>query len=288
MGSFASIDGRVVPAEEARVSVFDNGFVFGDSVYETLRTYGARPFRLDAHLARLRRSAARLGIEIPLDDRGFAERLDEVLARAANSESYIRMIVTRGVGDISYNFGRVKGPTVVLVAKPFEGFPERHYTEGVAVVISSIRRNHPQALDPAIKSCNLLNNILAVREAQARGAVEAILLNDLGQVAEGASSNVFAVTDGVVTTPPLEAGILPGITREVLLEVGRAKGLEMREDTLRAEDVLRADELFLTSSTREVCPITTVDGQRIGTGRPGPITLRLLSAFREAAPRHAA
>src|SRR6185503_8326491 len=157
----------------------------------------------------------------------------------------------------------------VIVAKPFEPFPERNYTEGVAVVIASIRRNHPRALDPAIKSCNLLNNILAVREAQARDAVEAILLNDLGQVAEGASSNVFAVKDGAVTTPPLDAGILPGITRDVVLELGRKKNLEMREDTLRAADIVQADELFLTSSTREVCPITTVDGQRIGTGRPG-------------------
>src|SRR5262249_2893688 len=152
---------------------------------------GGRPFHLDRHLARLRRSASRLGIEIPLDDSGFRARIDEVLTRAANPESYIRMIVTRGVGDISYNFSRVVGPTVVIAVKPFVSFPEKQSTAGVAVIVPSTRRNHPQALDPAIKSCNLLNNILAVRESQAKGAFEPILLNDLGQVAEGASSNLF-------------------------------------------------------------------------------------------------
>ena len=286
MGVFVSVDGTVVPAEEARVSVFDNGFTFGDSVYETLRTYGARPFHPDRHLGRLRGSAGRIGIEIPLTDEALARRLDEVLARAANAESYIRLLVSRGVGDVSYRFDRVKGPTVVMAVKPFEPLPESHYTEGIPVAIVSIRRNHPEALDPAIKSCNLLNNILAVREAQARGAFEALMLNERGEVDEGASSNVFMVRRGVVLTPPLDAGILPGITRDVILELGRGIGVPMREETLRVPDLLAADEVFMTSTLKEAAPVRTVDGHPVGSGRPGPVTLRILQAFREYATRH--
>ena len=255
--------------------------------YSTLRTYGGRPFHFDRQLERLRASAARLGIEVPFGDEVFARRLDEVLARAGNEESYIRLILTRGEGDISYRFDRVKGPTLVMVVKPFETPPERDYAEGVAIVIASVRRNHPRALDPAIKSCNLLNNILAVREGQGRGAVEAILLNDLGEVAEGASSNVFVVKGGSASTPPLDAGILPGITRRVVLDLCRELRIPAREETLVAADLFGADELFLTSSTKEAVPVRTVDGKPVGSGRPGPVHARILQAYREYAPRHA-
>jgi branched-chain amino acid aminotransferase len=285
LGFFASVDGLIVPADEARVSVLDNGFTFGDSVYETLRTYAGRPFRLDRHLERLRGSAARLGIAVPLADVELSRRLDALLARAANPESYVRLIVTRGVGDLSYNFERVKGPTVVMAVKPFQPYPEHHFREGVDVIVSSVRRNHPLALDPAIKSCNLLNNILAVREAQARGAVEAILLNHAGDVAEGASTNVFAVRAGAVVTPPLEAGILAGITRDLVLDLGRRRGLAMREEPLPLATLLAAEEGFLTSTTRELAPMRSVDGRPIGSGRPGPLTLGLLAAFRAEAAR---
>jgi branched-chain amino acid aminotransferase len=285
MGFFASVNGDVVPAAEARVSVLDNGFTFGDSVYETLRTYGGRPFHLDRHLARLRQSAARLGIEIPLGDDVFAQRLAALLERAQNEESYIRIIVTRGVGDISYHFERVKGPTVVLAVKPYEPFPESTYTQGVAVIIASVRRNHPRALDPGIKSCNLLNNILAVREAQSKGALEPILLNDAGEVAEGASTNVFIVRREEVTTPPLSAGILPGVTRQLLLEIGPAVGIPVVEESVSVQDLLAADEAFLTSTLKEAAPVRSVDGTNIGKGRPGPVTLRLLQAYRDYARR---
>ncbi len=285
MGFFASVNGEIAPAEEARVSVLDNGFAFGDSVYETLRTYSGRPFRLDRHLRRLRASAARLGIEVSLRDAELRRRLSDLLARAANPESYVRVIVTRGQGDISYNFDRVKGPTVVMVVKPFQAYPDHLYRDGVDVILSQVRRNHPQSLDPAIKSSNLLNNILAVREAQVRGATEALLLNHAGDVAEGASTNVFVVRAGALVTPPLDAGILAGITREVVLELGRGLGLPVREQRLPVADLVGADEAFLTSSTRELAPVRTVDGRAIGGGKPGPITIRLLSAFREEAAR---
>jgi len=287
MGVFASVNGNVVPAEQARVSVLDNGFTFGDAVYETLRTYAGRPFHLDRHLERLRASAARLGFEAPFGDEEFARRLADLLARAGNDESYIRVILTRGEGDISYRFDRVKGPTLVMVVKPFEPPPERDYVEGIPVVIASVRRNHPRALDPAIKSNNLLNNILAVREGQARGAVETILLNDLGEVAEGASSNVFVVKAGQASTPPLAAGILPGITRRLVLDLCREVGVPAREETLRVADLLAAEEVFITSTTKEAAPVRTVDGKLVGSGKPGPVHRRILQAYREYARRHA-
>jgi branched-chain amino acid aminotransferase len=286
MGFFSSVNGEVVPAEQARVSVLDSGFLYGDSVYETLRTYGGRPFHLDRHLRRLRRSAGRLGIDIPLGDDVLARRTGEVLARAANAESTIRIVVSRGVGDISYRFDRVKGPTVVISAKPLEPFPEDTYTQGIAVAVVSLRRNPPDALDPAIKSSNLLNNVLATREAQAKGALEAILLNHRDEIAEGAGSNVFVVKAGEVLTPPLSAGILPGITREVLLELAPAAGVTMREQALRLPDLLGADEAFITSTLKELAPIARVDGRSVGSGRPGPLTACLLKAYRAYAPLH--
>jgi branched-chain amino acid aminotransferase len=284
MGFFASVNGHVTPAEAARVSVLDNGFTFGDSVYETLRTYAGRPFHLDRHLARLRRSAERVAIEISIEDAVMAQWLDALLARAANPESYIRIIVSRGVGDISYRFERVQGPTVVLVVKPYEPYPDSYYAEGIPVAIVSVRRNHPDALDPAIKSCNLLNNVLAIREAQARGAVEAVLLNLAGEVAEGASSNLFVVKRGVVTTPPLSAGILAGITRDVILERCPVLGIEAREAVVSVPDLLGADEAFMTSTLKEAIPIGSVDGRPIGAGGIGPVTRRLLEDFRAVAP----
>lgn len=288
MGVFASVNGNVVPAEQARVSVLDNGFAFGDGVYETLRTYGGRPFHLDRHLERLRRSARRLAIPLPADDGAVVSDLDALLKQAANSESYIRIIVTRGRGDLSYRFDRVEGPTVVMVVKPFEPFPSRYYTDGVPVILSSIRRNAPRALDPAIKSCNLINNILAAQEGQAKGAFEPILLNETGEVAESASANVFMVKDGTVITPPLDAGILPGVTRQLVLELAAGLEVPLREEPVAVKDLLAADEAFLTSTLKEVVPIATIDGGAVGSGRPGRVTLRLLGALRDYAARHAA
>jgi branched-chain amino acid aminotransferase len=284
MGFFASVNGEITRAEDARVSVLDNGFTFGDGVYETLRTYGGRPFHLDRHLARLRDSARMLAIDVPVPDAALSDGLDALLKAAANPESYIRIMVTRGVGDVSYRFERIKGPTIVMLARAYEPFPERIYTEGIAVIVSSVRRNHPRAIDPAMKSCNLINNILAMREAQAKGALEPILLNDVGEVAEGAGSNVFLVQDGGrLLTPPLDAGILPGITRALVLELAPRAGVPLREEPVAVKDLLAADEVFITSTLKEVVPVATIDGRSVGTGRPGPVTQRLLEAYREYA-----
>jgi branched-chain amino acid aminotransferase len=286
MGFFASVNGVVTPAAEARVSVLDNGFTFGDSVYETLRTYGGRPFHLDRHLRRLRESAGRLSIALPIGDDEMARRVDAVLAQAGNAESYIRLIVSRGVGDISYRFERVAGPTVVVAVKSYEPLPERWYTDGIDVVVSPVRRNHRLALDPAIKSCNLINNILAMQDAQARGAQEPLLLNHDGDVAEGAGSNVFLVSKGGLLTPPLEAGILAGVTRALVLDIAHGLGLRAREDTVRVADLLSAEEVFITSTLKEICPVRAIDGKAVGPGRPGPVTQQLTKAYREYARSH--
>jgi branched-chain amino acid aminotransferase len=193
--------------------------------------------------------------------------------------------VTRGVGEISYRFDRIKGPTIMMAARAYEPFAEAQYRDGIPVIISSLRRNSPLSLDPAMKSCNLINNILAVREAQAKGAAEPLMLNDAGDLAEGASANVFLVVKGALVTPPLSAGILPGVTRALVLEIAARLGIAAREETVRVPGLMAADEAFVTSTLKEVMPIATVDGRPVGSGKPGPVTRRILDAYREYAQR---
>ncbi len=285
-GAWASVDGVVTPAAEARLSLLDNGVLFGDGVYETLRTYNGRPFHLGRHLRRLRDSARGLGIALPDDGRWYHD-IASVLSRAGHRESYIRLMATRGVGDGTYRFERIAGPTLIVLVKPYVPPPDALYETGVGVIVSRVRRNPPECLDPALKSLNLLNNILAAQEAQARGAFEPLLLNLRDQVAEGASSNVFIVTRGILRTPPREAGILPGITRALVLELAGALGIPAEETPVWPADLHRAEEAFLTSTLKELMPVTRADGQVIGNGTPGPVTRRLLQAFRaHAAAAH--
>lgn len=281
MGVAVSIDGRVGTPDEVTIKVTDNGFVFGDSAYETLRTYGGRPFELDRHLSRLRRSVGLLGFELRIQDDEIKARIDACLSFAGNAESYLRVIVSRGVGDMSYRFERIPAPTVALYVRPLDPIDPALYERGTSAVIVSIRRNPMEALNPAIKSSNLLNNALATREAQAKGAFEAILLNTRGEVAEGAGSNLFVVKGGRLLTPPLSCGLLAGITRELTLEIAAAQGLPSEERILHPADLKSADELFITSTLKELAPIVTLDGRPVGSGRPGPLTHRLLAAYRE-------
>ncbi|MCG6919960.1 MAG: aminotransferase class IV [Acidobacteria bacterium] len=286
MGSFASVNGEIVPLHEARVPVLDNGFVFGDSVYEVLRTYNGRPFQSGRHFRRMRASADRLGIPVPATDGELLDQVRALLARADHVESYVRIVVSRGVGNSSYDFDTVVGPTVVMIQKELTPVSERQYEEGIRVCAVAVRRNHPRSLDPVIKSSNLLNNILAVREAKARGAEEAVLLNHEGHIAEGASTNVFVVNQGALRTPPLSAGILGGITREIVLELSPTLGVASREEMLTMDDLLGADEAFLSSTTREILPVRQVDESLIADGRPGPVTRKVMAAFREFALAH--
>jgi branched-chain amino acid aminotransferase len=281
MGFAVSIDGRVGSPDDVTLKVTDNGFVFGDSAYETLRTYGGRPFELNRHLRRLRRSIGLLGFDLKTSDDEIKARVDACLSFARNDESYLRLIVSRGVGDMSYRFERIPEPTVAMYVKPLEPSNEALYTKGGGTVIVSIRRNPIEALNPAIKSSNLLNNALATREAYAKGAFEAILLNTRGEVAEGAGSNVFIVKDGRLLTPPLSCGLLAGITRELTLEIAAAIGIPHEERVLFPADLRNADELFVTSTLKELAPMVALDGAPIGAGTPGPLTKALLLAYRD-------
>ena len=284
MDATVNVNGRLSPAAEAVVSVFDHGFLYGDGVYETLRTYHRRPLLLDRHLARLRASAARLALDVPLTDGDLERRIQDTMAEVHPSgEVVLRVMITRGVGELSYDPAACPTPTVVIIARPHHDVAASRIRDGVRLVIASVLRNHPRSVDPGIKSNNLLNNVLAMHEAVREGADEAVLLNHRGELAECSQSNLFVVRDGVVLTPPLDAGLLEGVTRNYLVEIGQDLGITMREAAVREADLAHVDEMFITSTTREVVPVVEVGGRIIGSGRPGPTTMRLLRRFQERA-----
>jgi branched-chain amino acid aminotransferase len=277
----------VFDEEHAVISVFDHGFLYGEGVYETLRTYNGRPFLFDRHMRRLRRSAGMLALPVPLEDREIEARFAETMRAAGlgdeGRQAYIRLLVTRGVGDLSYDLAATPRPSVVVIVKPLMELAGEAYERGVKAALVSIVRNHPDSVNPLIKSNNLLNSALAMQEAARSGAFEGIMRNYRGELAECSTANVFVVRDGAALTPPLDSGLLAGITREFLFEIGPEAGIPVREQVLRDEDLWSADEAFLSSTTREIVPIVRVDDRAIGQGRPGPVTRRLLEAFRRAA-----
>ena len=284
MQTAIDVNGRLGDAQSASVSVLDRGFLFGEGVYETLRTYNRQPFLLDRHLVRLRASAERIALVPPLDDTGFAARIESTLqAVDAPGERSIRMLLTRGAGELSYDIANCPPPTVVIIVRPHPEPPADVVKGGIGVVLSSVMRNHPAALSPRIKSNNLLNNALAMQEAHRAGAAEALMCNHRGELAECAQSNFFLVRGGAALTPPVEAGILEGVTRNFVFEVGASAGVPVREETLRPADLATADELFVTSTTREVLAVTRVDRRAVGDGRPGPVTRALAEEFRRLA-----
>lgn len=279
------LNDKFVPQEEAVVSVFDHGFLYGDGVYETLRAYRGRVFHLAEHLARLERSASRIQLTLPVSRGRLTDLVRESLLRNQLQEVYIRITVSRGAGEIGLDPALCKSPTLVIIAKPFQPYPESLYADGVSVIIAKTRRNLPEALPPQVKSLNFLNNILAKMEAKAAGAHEALMLNHLGDVTEGTTSNVFAVREGRLLTPSVESGILEGITRRLVLQLASELGIPAEETRLTVDDLLRADECFLTNTTQEVLPVTRVNGTMIGNGRPGEITRRLHVSFRACLDR---
>ncbi len=278
------MNGRITDAADAVIPVFDHGFLYGEGVYETLRTYDGKPFLFDAHMKRLRRSAGMISLDVPGTDAGMMDNIRAtVAAETGIVEAYIRILITRGVGELTYNLAATPMPSTIIIVKPFPEPPSAHFTDGIALAIVSVRRNHPSALNPRIKSNNLLNNALAMQEALRQGAEEALMLNQQDEIAECSQSNFFVVKDGKVSTPPLTAGLLPGITREFVFEVGKDAGVPVEEHTLRAADLWDADEAFITGTTREITPVVKVDGHVFGDGKPGATTLRLLKVFREKA-----
>ena len=270
------------------MSVFDHGFLYGEGVYETLRTYNGQPFLFDRHMQRLRRSADMLVLPVPLRDEEIDARFRETmraagLGGAVDREAYIRILVTRGIGELTYDPKACPDASVVVIVKPHVDPPREWIERGVRVALVDVVRNHPGSVNPLIKSNNLLNNALAMQEAFRRGAVEGVMRNYRGELAECTQSNLFVVKNGAALTPPIEAGLLPGITRAFLFEVGAAAGIEVREQVLRDADLVGADEAFFTSTTRELVPIVQVDGRAIGSGRPGVVTRALLDGFRAKA-----
>ena len=288
MAAVVNVNGSIADQAHAVISVFDRGFLYGEGVYETLRTYDAQPFLFDRHMHRLRRSASMLALPIPLTDAEIDTRFRDTMRAAGldggpNKEAYIRMLVTRGVGDLSYDLDASLSPSIIVIVKPQVDPPPAVYERGVAVFIVSTVRNHPGTVNPAIKSNNLLNNALAMQEAVKRGGFEGVMRNYRGELAECTTSNLFVVKNGAALTPPLESGLLPGITREFLFDVGAGCAIPVREAVLCDDDLFGADEAFLTSTTRELVPIVRVDERPIGAGVPGPVTGALLAAFRERA-----
>jgi branched-chain amino acid aminotransferase len=280
------VNGHFLPKEEARVSVFDHGYLYGDGIYETLRSYRGKIFLLPRHLSRLKRSADAISLSLPLPLEKIGDALKESLTVNKLGEAYLRIQISRGEGDIGLDPALCPAPAMIIVTKPFKDYPRSLYENGVSVAIVQTRRNHPLALDPAIKSTNFLNNILAKIESLRAGAYEGIMLNWKGQVAEGTISNIFIVKKGVLVTPSLETGILEGVTRDLALRLARAAGIEVKEALLRPRDLLRADECFLTNTTVEVMPVTTIDGASVGDGTPGSVTRTLMQAYKEEVLRH--
>ncbi len=280
-----NINGRLTDAANAAVSPLDRGFLFGEGVYETLRTYNRHPFLLNRHLARLRASADLISLKVPHDDDEYRDRLLETMAGLSDkkSELYLRILLTRGVGDLTYDPNTCPTPTVMMMARPYVETPTKTVDRGIKIVLSSIVRNHPQALNPRIKSNNLLNNALAMQEAIRAGADEALMCNYRGEIAECAQSNIFIVRDGIAQTPSLDTGLLEGVTRNFVFEVGEAANIPVRETILLPADLTQADEIFITGTTREVLAVTSVDQTPVGDGRPGPITERLAKTFLELA-----
>lgn len=287
MAATVNVNGRVSDEEHAVISVFDHGFLYGEGVYETLRTYNGQPFLFDRHMRRLRNSAGMLALPVPLSDDQIDARFRETM-RAAGlgegpGEAYIRMLVTRGIGELSYSPDACPSPSVVVIVKRQVDPPREVYERGVLVSLVSVVRNHPGTVNPLIKSNNLLNNALAMQEANRRGAFEGVMRNYRGEIAECTTANIFIVKGGKALTPPLRAGLLPGVTREFVFEIGAERGIAVREAVLRDEDLLGADEAFLTSTTREIVPVVKVDDKTIGNGAPGAITKELLAGFRKRA-----
>ena len=257
-------------------------------MYETLRTYNGQPFLFDWHMRRLRKSAGMLALAVPLTDEEIDARFRETMRAAglgdqSSREAYIRILVTRGVGELTYDPAATPHPSIVVIVKPNVAPSPDVFERGVRVSLVGVVRNHPGTVNPVIKSNNLLNNALAMQEAYRRGGYEGVMRNYKGELAECTQSNLFIVKDGAALTPPIDAGLLAGITREFLFEVGADAGIPVREAVLRDADLLGADESFLTSTTREVVPIVQVDDKTIGAGTPGPITRALLEGYRRKA-----
>jgi branched-chain amino acid aminotransferase len=270
------IDGKYLPEEEAKISVFDHGLLYGDGVFEGIRVYGGKIFRLEQHLDRLNDSAHAIMLRVPMTKPELTEACCEACRQNKITDGYIRLVVTRGVGNLGLNPFKCKSPTVIIIAATIELYPEEVYRKGVNLITAATQRVSPAAISPSIKSLNYLNNIMARIEAVNAGTVEALMLNAQGFVAECTGDNVFIVRRGKLATPPVSAGALNGITRAVIMELA-----PVTETNLTRYDIMTADECFLTGTAAEIVPVATLDGRPVGSGKPGPVTLKLIEEFRK-------
>jgi branched-chain amino acid aminotransferase len=275
------ISGKFVPQEEAKISVFDHGLLYGDGVFEGIRSYGGKVFRLREHIARLYESAKAIWLEIPMPQDAMRDAVNEAVRVNRIGDGYIRLVITRGAGTLGLDPNRCSNPQVIIIADTISLYPKELYEKGLEIVTVSVQRTHPAALNPRVKSLNYLNNILAKIEGLQAGCIEALMLNHKGEVAECTGDNIFLVRAGVLFTPPLDAGILAGVTRDAVIELARGAGIDVREVSLTKHDVYIADECFLTGTAAEVVPVVKVDSRTIGGGKSGPITRDLEMRFRE-------
>ena len=275
------INGKLFGKEDATISVFDHGLLYGDGVFEGIRSYGGKVFLLTEHVDRLWDSAKALLLEIPIGKDEMAKAIQDTVDVNGITDGYIRVLVTRGVGTLGLDPNRCSNPQVIIIADKIALYPDELYEKGLDIVTVSTIRNHPAALNPRIKSLNYLNNILAKIEGLQAGCIEALMLNHKGEVAECTGDNVFIVRDGALLTPPTDAGILEGITRNAVIGLARDAGLEVREVSLTRHDVFIAEECFLTGTAAEVIPVVKLDSRAIGDGKPGPITRDLMARFKQ-------
>ena len=280
------INGTFYAKEDAKISVYDHGLLYGDGVFEGMRAYSGHVFRLQQHLNRLYESAQAIMLTIPMQPPELAEAVRKTLERNALSDAYIRLVVTRGAGSLGIDPGRTSDPQVIIIADHIELYPRQLYENGLEIVTASTIRNHPAALNPRIKSLNYLNNILAKLEGKRAGCMEALMLNQRGEVAECTGDNIFIVKNGRLLTPPVDAGILEGITRNAVIDLAEKLGIDVRQIALSRHDVYVADECFLTGSAAEVIPVIKVDDRPIGSGLVGEVTKQLSAAFHQLV-RHA-
>jgi branched-chain amino acid aminotransferase len=273
------INGKMIDKDDAKVSVYDHGLLYGDGVFEGIRVYGGKVFRLPEHIDRLYDSARHLYLEIPLTREQMAQAVLDTVQANAKKDGYIRLVVTRGAGGLGLDPRKTSDPQVIIIVDDISMYPPELYENGLEIITASTIRNHHNALNPRVKSLNYLNNILAKMEAIRAGCLEAIMLNHNGEVAECTGDNLFLVKKGVLRTPPIDAGILEGVTRNAVMELARAANIVVQEITLTRHDVYAADECFLTGTAAEVIPVVKCDGRPIGTGKPGSITRKLHERF---------
>jgi len=280
MGLVIYLNGSFVPEEDAKVSVFDHGFLYGDGIFEGIRAYHGRVFKLDEHLKRLYESAKSIQLKIGISKEEMQEVVLESLRRNNLNDAYIRLVVSRGKGDLGLDPNKCPKASIICIAAQIKLFEQSMYDQGLEVATVAIRRNNPDSLNPRIKSLNYLNNIMAKLESIQAGVIEAIMLTQDGYVAEGTADNIFMVRNNVLMTPPLSAGILEGITRNSVIELARELGMNVKEELFTRHDLYTADECFLTGTAAELIPVIKVDGRVIGDGVPGSAFKQLLEAFR--------